>query len=99
MEQTTENLNKFEIEERIEAALPIGLRKTYQQYRTIKPEYIIERLKSTKKRDSTHWTIWIHYWHFIIDKKPFLPNAILNSIHSKVSSFGSSLIDPSLILF
>ncbi|KAG2228458.1 hypothetical protein INT48_006325 [Thamnidium elegans] len=54
MEQTTENLNKFEIEERIETALPIGLRKAYQEYRTIKPEDIIERLKSTKKREE-HW--------------------------------------------
>ncbi|KAI9332181.1 hypothetical protein BD770DRAFT_297500, partial [Pilaira anomala] len=33
----------------------------------------------------THWTIWIHYWNFIIDKKLFLATAILTSIHSQVS--------------
>ncbi|GAA5798313.1 hypothetical protein HPULCUR_003715 [Helicostylum pulchrum] len=56
MEQTKENLNRYEIEERIEAALPVGLRNAYKEYRTIKAEDIIERLKSIQKREE-HWNI------------------------------------------
>ncbi|KAG2191605.1 hypothetical protein INT47_012819 [Mucor saturninus] len=54
MEQSQENLNKFEIEERIEAALPIELRPLYNKHRLIKEENVIERIKSTEKREA-HW--------------------------------------------
>lgn len=54
MELSKTILNKFEIEERIEAALPIGLREAYRKIRTIKAEDISERLPSTIKREQ-HW--------------------------------------------
>ncbi|KAG2195518.1 hypothetical protein INT47_002714 [Mucor saturninus] len=54
MEQSIENLNKFEIEERVEASLPIALRSAYHKFRQIRAEDIFERLKSTDKREQ-HW--------------------------------------------
>lgn len=54
LEQSQENLNKFEIEERIEAALPTALKAAYHKLRIIKAEDIIVRIKSTEKREA-HW--------------------------------------------